>query len=91
MVKAKRPRLKAIASSRGSVARTWVITRPERWSKLAPRFRVAELVQSAKLDAGAALVLERVTRRVTLPQAITILAVPVPSTNDASLPPATAR
>ena len=91
MLRAKRPRLNAIASSSASLELTWAITRLDRWSNVAPRFRVAELVQSERLDAGAALILESVTRRVTLPQAIAILAVPVASTKVASLPPATAR
>ena len=52
---------------------------------------MAELVQSEKLEAGAALILESVTSRVTLPQATAMRAVPVVSTNVASLPPATAR
>ena len=91
MLRAKRPRLNAMASRSASFALTCAITRPDRWSKVAPRFRVAELVHKEKFEAGAALIRESVTSRVTLPQATAIRAVPVVSTNVASLPPATAR
>lgn len=91
MVRANRPRLNAIESSSESIALTCPLTRPDRWSKLALRLRVEELVQKARLEEGAGLILESVTNRVTLPQPITIRVVLVPSTNDASLPPATVR
>ena len=73
------------------MAPTCAMTRPERWSKRAARSRDSELVQNERLAAGAALIRDIVISRVILPHASTIRVVPVPSTKDASLPPATER
>ena len=62
----KRPRLKEIASSRGSFAAKSAVTRMPFASNWAGKFRVAELVHTNMLDAGAALVCEIITRRVAL-------------------------
>ena len=67
------------------------MTRPDGWSNRDARLRDNELVQNDRLDAGAALILERVTSRVTLLHKITMRGAPVPSTKLASLPPTIAR
>ncbi|QNP44833.1 hypothetical protein H9L14_08680 [Sphingomonas sediminicola] len=65
--------------------------RPEGWSNRDARLRESELVQNDRLDAGAALIRDNVTSRVSFPQAMTMRVAPAPSTNAASLPPVTAR
>ena len=51
--------------------------------------RDVELVQNDKVAAGAALIRDSVTKRVTRPHPITIRIVPALSTKRASEPPAT--
>ena len=87
----KRPRLNEIASSRGSLAARSADTRMPFESNWAGKLRVAELVQTNMLDAGAALVCEIITRRVALVQWIVSRMVALASVNRASLPPGTGK
>ena len=86
-----RPRLNASASNNGSFAASSVLTRMPLESNVAGNVRLAELVQTNKLEAGTELVCEIITRRVALVQWIVRRIVALASMKRASLPPGTAR
>ncbi len=84
---AMRPRLKAIASSKGSRAASSTITRIATGSKRTPSEREASVVQMKRPGAAAAALREIVTLRVILEHSRAKRAVPVASINRAALPP----
>ncbi|MEO5611879.1 MAG: hypothetical protein ABIT68_03795 [Sphingomicrobium sp.] len=90
IITANRPRLNAIASSRGSSALKSAVTRIASGSKRTATARLAELVQMTMLGAEIALLCEMFTCRDILVQRIISRAMFVLSMNRASLPPGNA-
>src|SRR5436309_373699 len=82
----KRPRLKAIASSSGSVATTSALRRWVAGLKLAGRLRVCALVQTLRNGAAPVAGLEMMIRRVAATQRIVSCGSAEALRNDASLP-----
>ena len=87
---AMRPRLNAIASSKGSRAASSRRTRDDAASNRAPSERDASVVQMKRPGALVALAREIITRRVAFEHSSAKRAVPVESMNRAALPPGTA-